>query len=94
MSVVSVLRQVLHFVVFLYLVVLLGRLVLDWVRVFSRDWRPRGVMLVIAEGLYTLTDPPLRWLRRLIPPIRLGSVQLDLGFLILLICLYILLAFL
>ncbi len=94
MSVVSVLRQVLHFVVFLYLVVLLGRLVLDWVRVFSRDWRPRGVMLVIAEGLYTLTDPPLRWLRRVIPPIRLGSVQLDLGFLILLICLYILLAFL
>jgi YggT family protein len=94
MSVVSVLRQVLHLVVFLYLVVLLGRLVLDWVRVFSRDWRPRGVMLVIAETLYTLTDPPLRWLRRLIPPIRLGSVQLDLGFLILLICLYILLAFL
>ncbi len=94
MNAVTAVRQVLHFIVFLYLIVLLGRLVLDWVRVFSRDWRPRGVMLVIAEALYTLTDPPLRWLRRLVPPIRLGSVQLDLGFLILLICLYILLAFL
>jgi len=94
MSVVSVIRQFLHLVVFLYLVVLLGRLVLEWVRMFSRDWRPRGVMLVVAEALYTLTDPPLKALRRILPPVRLGQVQLDLGFLILLICIYFLLSFL
>jgi YggT family protein len=88
-------RQVLHLVVFLYLLVALGRLALDWVRLLSRgDWRPRGVMLVVAEGLYTLTDPPLRALGKLAPPVRLGSFRLDLAYLILLICLYIFLAIL
>ncbi len=94
MTVIDVIRQVLHLLVFLYLVVLLGRLVLEWVRMFSRDWRPRGVMLVVAEALYTLTDPPLKALRRVLPPVRLGQVHLDLGFLVLLIGLYFLLAIL
>ncbi len=74
---------VVYFLLLLYLLVLIGRLVLDWVQVFSRDWRPRGVLLVLAEVIYTLTDPPLNWLRRYIPPLRLGSVALDLGFIIL-----------
>jgi YggT family protein len=72
-----------YLVVWLYLVVLLGRVVLDWIQVFAREWRPRGVMLVIAETVYTLTDPPIRFFRRIIPPVRVGSVQLDLGFLVL-----------
>lgn len=77
----------LYFVVFLFFVVLIGRLVLDWVQVFARDWRPRGVVLVIAEAVYSITDPPLRALRRVIKPIRLGSVQLDLAFMVLvLVC--------
>jgi YggT family protein len=69
--------------VWLYLLVLLARLVLDWVQMFARDWRPRGVMLVIAESVYSATDPPIRALRRIIPPLRLGAVQLDLGFMVL-----------
>lgn len=79
----SFLFALLSFVVLLYIVVLLGRLVLDWVQVFSRDWRPTGVLLVVAEGVYSLTDPPLRALRRVVKPIRIGQVQLDLAFIVL-----------
>lgn len=75
--------QLLAFVVFLFLLFLIGRLVLDWVQVFSREWRPRGPLLVVAEAVYTVTDPPLRALRRVIKPIRLGSIQLDLAFIVL-----------
>jgi YggT family protein len=76
-------RSVLGFVVFLFFIVLIGRLVLDWVQVFARDWRPRGVILVIAEVVYSITDPPLRALRKLIPPLTIGSFRLDLAFMVL-----------
>ncbi len=84
-------RSLLALIVWLYLLVVFGRLILDWIRVFARDWRPRGVMLVIAEAIYTLTDPPLKALRKVIPPIRLGGASLDLGFLVLVLGLYVLL---
>ena len=74
-----------YLVVLVFFLLLLVRLVLEWVMVFARDWRPRGVALVVAEATYTVTDPPLRVLRRVIPPLRIGSVQLDLGFLILML---------
>jgi YggT family protein len=77
--------SVVYLVLLLYVLVLLLRLVFDWVQVFARDWRPRGVALVAAEGSYTLTDPPLRLLRRIIPPLRIGSIQLDLAFLVLML---------
>lgn len=79
----ALLFAIVYLLLLLYLVVLIGRLVLDWVQVFSRDWRPRGALLVLAELIYTLTDPPLKWLRRYIPPLRLGGIALDLGFIIL-----------
>ena len=85
-------RSLLQFVVWLYLMVVFGRLILDWIRVFARDWRPRGVMLVIAEAVYTLTDPPLRALRKVIPPLRVGGASIDLGFLVLVLGLYVLIA--
>lgn len=75
----------LYLALLVYLVVLILRLVFEWVQVFARDWRPRGLILVAAETAYTLTDPPLRLLRRVIPPLRLGAVQLDLGFLVLML---------
>lgn len=77
--------SVVRFVVFLFFVVLLGRLVLDWVQAFARDWRPRGALLVVAEAVYTITDPPLKALRRVIPPLTLGAVRLDLAFLVLML---------
>jgi YggT family protein len=77
--------QICDFVVFLFLILLIGRFVLELVQSFARDWRPRGIVLVLAEIVYTITDPPLRFIRRLIPPIRLGGFALDLGLLILFI---------
>jgi YggT family protein len=67
----------------IYILVLILRLVFDYITMFARDWRPRGLVLVLAETLYSLTDPPLNALRRVVPPLRLGSISLDLGFLIL-----------
>ena len=87
-------RSLLALIVWLSLLVVFGRLILDWIRVFARDWRPRGVVLVIAEAVYTLTDPPLNALRKIIPPIRLGAASIDLGFLVLVLGLYLLLAIL
>ncbi|MGN6242171.1 MAG: YggT family protein [Motilibacteraceae bacterium] len=69
----------------LFFFLLIARLVLDYVQLFARSWTPHGVMLVIAEVVYTITDPPLKLLRRFIPPLRLGQVSLDLSFLVLLI---------
>jgi len=81
----SALRQVLVLVVYLFLIALIGRLVLDWVQVLAREWRPRGALLVAAEAVYTVTDPPLKFLRRIIPPLSLGSIRLDLAFLVLML---------
>lgn len=77
--------QILSLLLSLYLFVLIGRLVFDWVQVFARDWRPKGPVLVLANGIYALTDPPVRALRRIIPPLRLGNVALDLAFLVLIL---------
>lgn len=79
-------------ILWLYLLVLIGRLVFDIVQMLARDWQPRGFMLVLAETIYTLTDPPLRVLRRIIPPIRIGGIALDVAFLVLFIGLQIIIA--
>ncbi|MBN9325724.1 MAG: hypothetical protein BGO38_11645 [Cellulomonas sp. 73-145] len=84
-------RAVLHLAVLVFFLILLVRMVLDWVQVFARTWRPTSVALVVAEATYTVTDPPLRLLRRFLPPLRLGPVQLDLAFTVLfLICIVLL----
>ena len=75
--------QVLILVLWLFLILLIARLVLDYVQMFARSWRPRGPMLIVAEIIYTITDPPLRALRKVIPPLRIGSVSIDLSFLVL-----------
>jgi len=77
---VELVLAILALVIQLFVAVLLVRLVFDWIQVLARDWRPRGVVLVIAEVVYTITDPPLRALRRVIPPLTIGSVRLDLAF--------------
>ena len=72
-------------VVFLFFLTLIGRLVFDWVQVLSRDWRPKGAVLVVAELVYTVTDPPLRLLRKIIPSINLGGMRIDIAFLVLMV---------
>jgi YggT family protein len=76
-----------YIVLLVIFVALIVRLVFDWVQMFARDWRPRGMALVAAHAVYSVTDPPLKVLRRVIPPLRLGGVSLDLGFLVLFIAL-------
>ena len=78
-------RSILYLIVWLYLIVLLARLALEWVQVFARSWRPRGPMLVLAEGVYTLTDPPIKAVRKVLPPLRIGNVALDLGFFVVIV---------
>lgn len=73
----------------IYLMLLLGRLVFDWIQMFARDWRPRGPLLPVAEGVYSVTDPPLRAVRKVVPPLRLGGVALDLSFMVVIFLIYI-----
>lgn len=82
--------SILDLILFVAIVVLIARFVLDWVQMLARHWRPRGLVLVFCEGLYSITDPPLRAVRRVIPPLRLGSVMLDLSPMVLLIGIFIL----
>ncbi|MGI4896557.1 MAG: YggT family protein [Janthinobacterium lividum] len=76
----GLLVSLLHLVVLLFLLCLIGRLILGWVQAFARDWRPRGPVLVGAEAVYSVTDPPLKVLQKVLPPLRLGGIQLDLAF--------------
>ena len=84
-------KEVLVYVLYLYLVILIGRMIFSWVQAFARDWRPTGFVLVLAEVIFTLTDPPLKFLRRFIPTLRIGMVALDLSFMVLFIVVLILL---
>ncbi len=85
------LREVLTYVLTIYLVILIGRMIFGWVQVFARDWRPSGILLVLAEAIFTVTDPPLKFLRRFIRPLRIGMVAMDLSFMVLFIVVLILL---
>lgn len=67
----------------IYTLILIGRVILDLVQMLARDWQPSSFIIVVANLIYKLTDPPLRFLGRYIPPLRLGGVALDLGFIVL-----------
>ena len=75
---------VLSVLINLYMMVLFARVILDWVQFFARGWRPSGILLVAANALYALTDPPIRWIGRFIPPLRIGGgMAIDVGFMVL-----------
>lgn len=85
---------ILSEVVFVFLALLFIRLVVDWVQVLARSWSPRGVVLVILEVVYTITDPPILMMRRHIPPLRIGSIALDLSFFVVFVAAWLLYSFL
>lgn len=85
-----IVKAVLTYALYFFLLLLIGRLVFEYVQMFARSWRPTGFVLVLAEAVYTTTDPPLKLLRRYIPPLRLGSVAIDLSFMVLVIVVLIL----
>jgi YggT family protein len=78
----GILKAVLTYILTIYLIILVGRMIFSWIQMFARQWVPTGILLVIAESIYTVTDPPLKFLRRYIPPLRLGTVAMDLSFMV------------
>jgi YggT family protein len=81
----TLLWSVVAYLIYLYIIVVLARVVIETTRQFARNWRPTGVAAIGIEVVYVSTDRPVRTLRRLIPPLRLGSVSLDLSILVLLL---------
>ena len=76
-----------------YMLVLLVRVLLSWVPLLNQGWTPRGVVLVVVESVYFVTDPPLKLLRSFIKPVRMGAISLDLGVLVLFLVIYLLRSF-
>ncbi len=85
--------DVLYFLLFIFWLLLIGRIIVEFIRTFARDWKPTGFVVVILEAIFTVTDPPVKLLRRLIPPLNLGGIRLDLSIMVLLFIVYFLMAF-
>ncbi len=84
--------SVIHGALWFFIALLWVRFVVDWVQVFARSWAPSGILLVLLEFVYSVTDPPIKALRRVVPPLRIGNFALDLSFLIVMISAYVLLS--
>ena len=86
----AVFGEVLYGLLTAFIWLLWIRFIVDWVQVFARSWTPSGPLLVVLEIVYSITDPPIKALRRVIPPLRIGQIALDLSFLIVIIAAYLL----
>lgn len=84
--------QVIHGALWVFIALMWVRFVVDWVQVFARSWTPTGFLLVLLELVYSATDPPIKALRRVIPPLRIGTVAIDLSFIIVMVAAYLLLS--
>jgi YggT family protein len=91
-AVVQLIASILNYALLLYVFVLFARLILEWIPFFNREWRPRGAGLVAAEVVYTVTDPPIKLFRRVIPPLRMGAIAIDFGFALTMLLCFILLS--
>lgn len=87
---VNPVQIVLFYVLFFFWLLLTARIVVELVRVFARDWRPVGGVAIALESIYTVTDPPVKLVRRVIPTVRIGGVGLDLSIMVLLLVVFIL----
>jgi len=81
--------QILGFALFIFWLLLIARVVVEFIRSFSRDWHPTGVTVVILEIIMSITDPPVKLLRRLIPQLTIGAVRFDLSIMVLLLVAFI-----
>lgn len=88
----SIVGVVIDLVLRMFLLLLFARFVVDWVQIFARNWQPKGFVLVLLEIIYSITDPPILFIRRFVPPLRLGSIMLDTSFIIVLVGCYVLIA--
>ena len=85
----ALLFEVVGFALFLFWLLLIARIVVEFIRSFSRDWHPRGATVVALEAIMTVTDPPVNLLRRVIPQLTIGSVRLDFSLMVLLLLAFI-----
>jgi len=85
----AIVGEFLLFITWVAVLVLLARFIIDWVQLLARSWRPTGVVAALCEAIFVITDPPLRAVRGVIPPIRMGGAMLDLSPMVLLIGIYI-----
>lgn len=92
MAILYVIGTIVSVLLRIYILVLWGRFILEWILVLKRDFRPRGALAVLVESVYTVTDPPIKMFRRLLPPVRIGQIMLDLGWLLTMFSCWILLA--
>jgi YggT family protein len=69
----------------LFKLALFIRIIIDYIRMFARNWRPNSILLAFFEFIYSITDPPMRYVQRFVPPLRLGGISLDLSIIVLLI---------
>jgi YggT family protein len=88
---VYVVGSIIHVILFVFIALMWVRFIVDWVMVFARQWQPTGPLLVVLEVVYSITDPPIKALRKVIPPLRLGNFALDLSFLLVLVIAWVLL---
>jgi YggT family protein len=87
---VETVRLVLYYILFAFWLLLTARVVAELVRAFAREWHPAGGVAVTLESIYTMTDPPVRLVRRVIPMVRIGGVGLDVSIMVLLLVVFIL----
>jgi YggT family protein len=87
---VILIGTIIELVLSIFIILLFVRLIVDWIQMFARSWTPHGPVLVVLEAVYTTTDPPVKALRKVLPPLRLGGVAIDLSFLAVLLIAYIL----
>lgn len=78
----SIITAALYLLLTLFQLALIIRIIFDITQQYARQWRPKGLVLMTAMSVYTVTDPPIRWIRQRIPPLNLGGISLDVGFLI------------
>ncbi|HUH53903.1 MAG TPA: YggT family protein [Microbacteriaceae bacterium] len=82
MSALLLVLTILRVVLRIYTYFLWARFVLEWIRVLRPSFKPKGFFLILSELIFTVTDPPIKFFRKIIPPIRLGTIQLDLGWML------------
>jgi YggT family protein len=85
----SLFFQILGFALFIFWLLLIARVVVEFIRSFSRDWHPKGLTVVVLEVIMTVTDPPVKLLRRIIPQLTIGAVRFDLSIMVLLLVAFI-----
>ena len=86
MSVINLVLGIAYYLLLLYFFVMWGRFIVDLVRGINRSWRPHGFVLVLIELVYTVTDPPINFFRRIFPPLRIGPIAFDFGWSLTMLC--------